>query len=76
MMKKGGQAMREAVCEMCRAAWQLEEVPKEWMQGVIVPLYKDGDNRDPLNYRGITRSVVFALKMCLRQHPTSRLRSS
>ena len=46
--------MREAVCEMCRAAWQLEEVPKEWMQGVIVPLYKDGDNRDPLNYRGIT----------------------
>ena len=24
------------------------------MQGVIFPLYKEGDNRDPLNYRGIT----------------------
>ena len=39
---------------MCGVAWELEEVPREWMQGVIVPLYKDGDNRDPLNYRGIT----------------------
>jgi hypothetical protein len=54
MMKKGGQTMRDAVYEMCRAAWKLEKVPREWMQGVIVPLYKDGDNRDPLNYRGIT----------------------
>ena len=24
------------------------------MDGVIFPLYKEGDNRDPLNYRGIT----------------------
>ena len=24
------------------------------MQGVVFPLYKDGDDRDPMNYRGIT----------------------
>jgi hypothetical protein len=32
----------------------MEEIPREWMQGLIFPLYKDGDDRDPLNYRGIT----------------------
>ena len=39
---------------MCCEAWRIEQVPRDWMQGVIFPLYKDGDNRDPLNYRGIT----------------------
>ena len=32
----------------------MEAGPREWMQGLIFPLYKDGDDRDPLNYRGIT----------------------
>ena len=39
---------------ICCVAWRTEQVPRDWMQGVIFPLYKDGDDRDPLNYRGIT----------------------
>ena len=54
VLKKGGQALRLAVWKMCCEAWRIEQVPRDWMQGVIFPLYKDGDNRDPLNYRGIT----------------------
>ena len=54
MLKKGGEMLRLAVWNMCYEAWRLEQVPRDWMQGVIFPLYKDGDNRDPLNYRGIT----------------------
>jgi hypothetical protein len=53
-MKKGGKVLRLAVWQMCCVAWQTEQVPRDWMQGVIFPLYKEGDNRDPLNYRGIT----------------------
>ena len=34
--------------------WEKEEVPRDWVRGVIVPFYKDGDKRDPLNYRGIS----------------------
>src|SRR5215467_2870727 len=39
---------------MCCVAWDTERVPLDWMQGVVFPLYKDGDDRDPMNYRGIT----------------------
>ena len=39
---------------MCSVAWKTERVPIEWMQGAVFPLHKDGDERDPMNYRGIT----------------------
>ena len=54
VMKEGGEMMGLAVWKMCCEAWRVEQVPRDWMQGVIFPLYKEGDNRDPLNYRGIT----------------------
>ena len=54
VMKKGGKKLRLAVWRICCVAWRTEQVPRDWMQGVIFPLYKDGDDRDPLNYRGIT----------------------
>ena len=34
--------------------------PKQWSKGVIIPVYKKGDNRDPSNYRGITLVSCFA----------------
>ena len=33
--------------------------PKQWSKGVIIPVYKKGDNRDPSNYRGITLVSCF-----------------
>ena len=54
ILKKGGEEMRKAVYILCCENWRMEEIPREWMQGLIFPLYKDGDDRDPLNYRGIT----------------------
>ena len=31
-----------------------ERIPVDWSKGLIFPLHKDGDDRDPSNYRGIT----------------------
>ena len=30
-----------------------EKTPKQWLEEILHPIYKKGDKRDPLNYRGI-----------------------
>merc|ERR1712154_750229 len=31
----------------------LEKTPKQWLEGIMQPIYKKGNKRHPLNYRGI-----------------------
>ena len=64
VVKRTGDPMRLAVWKMCSIAWSNEQVPHEWMQGLIFPLYKDGDDRDLLNYRGITLLSIVAKVYC------------
>jgi hypothetical protein len=44
----------ESLHYLCTMAFTAAEVPMDWLRGVVVPLYKDGDRRAPLNYRPIT----------------------
>jgi hypothetical protein len=34
--------------------WNKEELPEEWKESIIVPVYKKGDKIDCNNYRGIS----------------------
>ena len=36
--------------------WEEEFIPEEWAEGITVPLFKEGDECDVGNYRGITLS--------------------
>ena len=56
----GGEEMTKALWLLVSTAWHLECSPSEWSKGLIFPIYKDGDTRDPLNYRGITLLSVVA----------------
>ena len=51
-MKFGGKKMTYALWVLCNFVWLSEKCPREWGKGVIALLYKDGDKRDPPNYRG------------------------
>jgi hypothetical protein len=33
--------------------WNKEELPEEWKESIIVPIYKKGDKTDCSNHRGI-----------------------
>ena len=33
--------------------WETEEIPKDWKDGIIVPVFKKGRRKDCGNYRGI-----------------------
>ena len=33
--------------------WNKEELPEEWKESIIVPIYEKGDKTDSSNYRGI-----------------------
>jgi len=35
--------------------WINGEIPEEWLQGIICPLHKKGDQFECANYRGITQ---------------------
>ena len=54
LFKNGGDRMRECLHQLCRIMFTASEVPLDWLRGVIVPIHKDGDPTQPLNYRPIT----------------------
>jgi hypothetical protein len=53
-LKFGGEKMTYALFVLCNHMWLTEGCPEDWGRGMISLLFKDGDKRDPLDYRGIT----------------------
>ena len=39
---------------VCQVAWVSGQAPKQWQSGVVIPIFKKGDQRDCNNYRGIS----------------------
>ena len=51
--------------------WNKEELPDEWKESIIVPIYNKGDKTDCNNYRGI--SLFPTTYKVLSNIPLSRL---
>ena len=49
--KLGREKMQFALWLIMNKAWRAEATPQDWKDGIICPIWKDGDKRDPLNYR-------------------------
>lgn len=54
MIKNMGERGTQKLLEIFNKVWEEEKIPKDWEIGLIVPIYKKGDNKDCNNYRGIT----------------------
>ena len=54
MMQGGGEILLQNIHRVLQCCWEEEYIPKEWMEGVVVPIYKEGDVTQISNYRGVT----------------------
>jgi hypothetical protein len=53
LIKAGGGTIRCAIHKLI-SLWIKKELPEEWRESIIVPIYKKGDKTDCNNYRGIS----------------------
>jgi len=53
LIKAGGRTICCAIHNLI-SVWNKEELPEEWKESIIVPIYKKGDKTDCNNYRGIS----------------------
>jgi hypothetical protein len=54
LIKAGGRIIRSEFHKLIISIWNKEELPEEWKESVIVPIYKNGDKTDCSNCRGIS----------------------
>ena len=64
LLKYGGSGMVCLLEQLLSAIWREELVPRQWREGLIVNLFKNGDKEDPGNYRGITLLSVVGKVFC------------
>ena len=54
MLNALGGAGIDWLTRVFQVVWDSGEAPMDWQTGVIVPVFKKGDNKECTNYRGIT----------------------
>jgi hypothetical protein len=54
LIKAGGETLYSEIHRLIRCIWNKEELPQQWKEYIIVPIYKKGDKTDCNNYRRIS----------------------
>ena len=50
----GGRTICPGIHEVINSIWKKKELPKEWKELIIVPIFKKGDKTDCSNYTGMS----------------------
>ena len=54
LLKHGGRTLKQKLHKLILMIWNNEQLPQQWNEGIICPVYKEGDRLNCNNYRPIT----------------------
>jgi hypothetical protein len=54
LIKAEGETLYSEIHRIICCIWNKEELPQQWKESIIVPIYKKGDETDCNNYRGLS----------------------
>jgi hypothetical protein len=71
LIKAVGRTIRCDIHKLINSVWNKEELPDEWKESIIIPIYKKGDKADSNNYRGTIANYVqnFVQHPALKDNP-------
>jgi hypothetical protein len=50
LIKAGGETLYSEIHRLICCIWNKEELPQQWKESIIVPMYRKGDKTDCNNY--------------------------
>jgi len=71
LIKTGGRTIHCEIHKLIISIWIKEELPEEWKESIILPIYKKGDKTDCSNYKGISLFANYVQNFI--QHPAVKL---
>jgi len=54
MINTEGTTLRSQIHELVNSIWNMEEVPEEGKESIILPIYRKCDKTNCSNYRGVS----------------------
>jgi len=54
LIKAGGRTICYEIHKLIISIWNKKELPEEWKESIILPIYKKGDKTDCNNFRDIS----------------------
>ena len=56
LIKTGGRTIHSDIHKLINSTWNKEELPEQWKESIVVPIYRKGDKTQCNSYRGISLS--------------------
>jgi len=68
LIKAGGRTICSEIHKLINSVWNKEDLPEEWKESIVVPIYKKSDTTDCSNYRCMSLLSVDKLHSVQTSH--------